>query len=333
MAAPPNAALEALLAEALDDFDEDAVAPSQKTPAAPAPKDKPAPAADKKAVPAVAPSVSPEEELAKLLVEELRLGPEAGAGANGASSSAVDVSEPDADVDRTLQALAASASALADEGKSSSSGEEDAMLELLRQLGGVGEGGAGDGANVEAGVLDLLQKLSAGGDLPDLGSELSGLTSGGSSTGSGGDGSAKTASGAASEGGGKSAVTSESGASATSGGSGGGGGGSGEDAAMEGLLDNLVGQLLSKDVMHEPMRHLHAEFPKYLATHSDSLSADDKRRYMEQEKLVAQILEAYDKTPDDTDKVATLMQRMQQCGPPPPEIAGPVADGAGCVIS
>ena len=102
---------------------------------------------------------------------------------------------------------------------------------------------------------------------------------------------------------------------------------------MEGLLDNLVGQLLSKDVMHEPMKHLHAEFPRYLDTHKDSLSADDLRRYTEQQAIVAQILAAYEETPGDTDKVASLMQKMQACGPPPPEIAGPVADGVGCVLS
>ena len=81
------------------------------------------------------------------------------------------------------------------------------------------------------------------------------------------------------------------------------------------------------------MRHLHEEFPKYLATHADKLSAEELKRYTEQQELVAQILHAYEHTPDDTDKVAALMQRMQQCGPPPPEIAGPVADGVGCVVS
>jgi peroxin-19 len=94
-----------------------------------------------------------------------------------------------------------------------------------------------------------------------------------------------------------------------------------------------VGQLLSKDVMHEPMRHLHAEFPRYLATHGPSISEKDRKRYMEQQALVSAILEAYDQTPEDTDRVATLMQQMQQCGPPPPEIAGPVADGVGCVVA
>ena len=42
---------------------------------------------------------------------------------------------------------------------------------------------------------------------------------------------------------------------------------------------------------------------------------------------------AYEEVPSDTDKVASLMQQMQACGPPPPEIAGPVADGVGCTIS
>ena len=85
--------------------------------------------------------------------------------------------------------------------------------------------------------------------------------------------------------------------------------------------------------MLEPMRHLHAEFPKYLDAHRDTLPAADLARYTQQQDLVVQILRAYEEVPSDTDRVADLMQRMQQCGAPPPEIAGPVADGAGCVIA
>ena len=33
-------------------------------------------------------------------------------------------------------------------------------------------------------------------------------------------------------------------------------------------------------VMLEPMRHLHAEFPKYLATHKESLSPEELARYL-----------------------------------------------------
>jgi hypothetical protein len=51
---------------------------------------------------------------------------------------------------------------------------------------------------------------------------------------------------------------------------------------------------------------------------------------------VASILEAYARTPEDTDRVAALMQQMQQLGTPPAEIAGPgggPAGAAACVVS
>ena len=228
------------------------------------------------------------------------------------------------------------------------------MMELLKALGG--GGGGGNPADAEAGMLDLLQKLSAGADLPGLeglmdpppttstSSGKAPASSGNAAANNNGSGSssssskaagksvaaAPTASGVGSGGnGGSGAVNNGN----SSNGGGGDGGGGADDFAMEGLLDNLVGQLLSKDVMHEPMKHLNAEFPRYLATHGESLSEEERTRYTEQQRLVAQILEAYEQAPDDTDRVATLMQKMQACGPPPPEIAGPVADGVGCCIS
>ena len=123
--------------------------------------------------------------------------------------------------------------------------------------------------------------------------------------------------------------------------------------------------------MLEPMQHLHAELPRYLvrvrvrarvrvrdltltltvtltltltlaltltkAEKGDSLSSEDLQRFRKQEQIIGQILVAYDEQPSDPDKVAALMQEMQQCGPPPAEIAGPIAglDGlsGGCVVS
>ena len=98
-----------------------------------------------------------------------------------------------------------------------------------------------------------------------------------------------------------------------------------------------MGQLLSKEVMLEPMQHLHAELPRYLAEKGDSLSPADLHRFRKQEQIIGQILAAYDAEPSDPDKVAALMQEMQQCGPPPAEIAGPIAGleglSGGCVVS
>uniref|UniRef100_A0A7S3VVU4 Peroxin 19 n=1 Tax=Strombidinopsis acuminata TaxID=141414 RepID=A0A7S3VVU4_9SPIT len=113
------------------------------------------------------------------------------------------------------------------------------------------------------------------------------------------------------------------------------GNGSGpSDEAIDGLLDGLVGQLLSKEVMLEPMQTLHAEFPRFLAEKNESLSSADRSRYERQQALVARIIEAYEETPNDTDKVAQLMQEMQACGPPPSELAAPGFPGdGGCCIS
>ena len=108
-----------------------------------------------------------------------------------------------------------------------------------------------------------------------------------------------------------------------------------DDKALDGLLDNLVGQLLSKDVMLEPMQHLHAEFPRFLAEKGPILPADDLARYRKQQQIVSEIVAAYSEAGSDggTERVAELMQQMQQCGPPPAEIAGASGPDAGCIIS
>jgi len=111
---------------------------------------------------------------------------------------------------------------------------------------------------------------------------------------------------------------------------GGGGGGEVNDTAFDGLLDSLVGQLLSKDVMVEPLKMLHDEFPRYLRANGQSLSTQDVHRYTKQQEIVGRILQAYEERPEDTDHVARLMQEMQLYGPPPAEMAAP---GAACVLS
>ena len=154
------------------------------------------------------------------------------------------------------------------------------------------EGGGAGGGDDAAACMELLQKLAteaSGGGAP---SDVMGAL--GSALGGGG------------------------GAPSSGGGGGASGGGGADDPALDGLLDNLVGQLLSKDVMLEPMQHLHAEFPRYLAAHAEKLRPDDLARYRKQQEAVAAILRAYETEPDNADRIAELMQQMQAYGAPPP---------------
>ena len=217
----------------------------------------------------------------------------------------------DESMEATLRALAASAEKLTED----ADGDDSQMLaQLLQKLGGELGGGTGGGEGNDQEMAQLLQQLG------NLATEVNGpaaaidsaATSGASTAPSGGGGSSNS--------------------------SGGGGGGGGTaatqpDGAMDGMLDALVGQLLSKEVMLEPMQHLHAEFPRFLEANESTLSADELERYRRQQDLVGQILAAYKEAPDDTDRVAALMQEMQACGPPPAQIAGPVGDASGCSVS
>ena len=56
-------------------------------------------------------------------------------------------------------------------------------------------------------------------------------------------------------------------------------------------------------------------------------SAEDHARYTRQLAVVREICDTYEKEPDNTDKVVELMQRMQECGQPPPDIVKELGGG------
>ncbi|KAL1514777.1 hypothetical protein AB1Y20_003863 [Prymnesium parvum] len=297
--------MEALLAAALDEFDEEDGAGGGSAPAdagvaaAESASRAPAPTA---AVPPAAPvggeasaqqgSAAPPSTPAATASEQPAPAPE--------DPSSMELG----DMEATLRALAASAEKLTEEVPE---GDEAAMLaQFFQKLSNPAM--TGDREAMDKQMMELLQQLGG------LGMELGGEAGGRSGESS--SGVTPPRSHAASGGGAQTSAEALK-----------------DDAAMDGLLDTLVGQLLSKEVMLEPMEHLHAEFPRYLEANESTLSAAELARYRKQQALVEQILEAYRRTPDDTDRIAALMQEMQQQGPPPPSISGPVGDGVGCSIS
>ncbi|KAI0711758.1 Pex19 protein family-domain-containing protein [Earliella scabrosa] len=102
---------------------------------------------------------------------------------------------------------------------------------------------------------------------------------------------------------------------------------------LKGILETMMSQLMSKDVLYEPLKELHDKFPSYLEDNASTLSADDKTRYQSQYKVVKQIVATFEDpsyTDDDPQKglkVVELMQEMQEYGSPPAEIMGPLPPG------
>jgi len=111
-----------------------------------------------------------------------------------------------------------------------------------------------------------------------------------------------------------------------------GGDGEAEDG-LEGIIETMMSQLMSKQILYEPLKEMHEKFPGYLAENENKLSPDVKDRYTKQQRTISQIIaifEAKDYSEEDPEiglKVMSLMNEMQEGGAPPAQIMGELPPG------
>ncbi|KAJ4837161.1 hypothetical protein Tsubulata_036478 [Turnera subulata] len=90
-------------------------------------------------------------------------------------------------------------------------------------------------------------------------------------------------------------------------------------------LETMMQQLLSKEILHEPMKEIGERYPKWLEEHKASLSKEDYNRYFHQYELIKNLNEVYEREPNNFTKIVDLMQKMQECGQPPSDIVQELA--------
>ncbi|KAI6026653.1 Pex19 protein [Pisolithus microcarpus] len=101
---------------------------------------------------------------------------------------------------------------------------------------------------------------------------------------------------------------------------------------LTGVLEAMMGQLMSKEVLYEPLKELDEKFPSYLASHT-TLPAEEKERYEKQRSSITRLLAIFEeKNYNDEDaktreKIAEVMGELQSYGSPPEEIMGPLPPG------
>ncbi|KIK26304.1 hypothetical protein PISMIDRAFT_637136, partial [Pisolithus microcarpus 441] len=101
---------------------------------------------------------------------------------------------------------------------------------------------------------------------------------------------------------------------------------------LTGVLEAMMGQLMSKEVLYEPLKELDEKFPSYLASHP-ALPTEDKERYEKQRSSITRLLAIFEeKNYNDEDaktreKIAEVMGELQSYGSPPEEIMGPLPPG------
>ena len=88
----------------------------------------------------------------------------------------------------------------------------------------------------------------------------------------------------------------------------------------QGFLDGIMQQLLSKDVLYEPMRDIALKYPQWLESNRDALSAEDLARYRKQFEHLQELVRLYETSPNNFEGIVARLQEMQACGQPPEAI-------------
>jgi len=94
---------------------------------------------------------------------------------------------------------------------------------------------------------------------------------------------------------------------------------------MQGAMQELVQQIMAKEVLYEPMIELRDKYPQWLAEHDRELSTDDRARFARQHELIGQICREYERSTVDYDRLTDLMASVQELGQPPREIVAQLA--------
>ncbi|KAJ8526768.1 hypothetical protein K7X08_029245 [Anisodus acutangulus] len=93
-----------------------------------------------------------------------------------------------------------------------------------------------------------------------------------------------------------------------------------EEWDMESIVETMMQQLLSKEILHEPMKEIEERYPKWLEDNKVKLSTEEYERYKHHYELIRDLNKVYEIEPSNFNKIVELMQKMQECGQPPNDI-------------
>ncbi|XP_073047867.1 peroxisome biogenesis protein 19-2-like isoform X1 [Primulina eburnea] len=94
---------------------------------------------------------------------------------------------------------------------------------------------------------------------------------------------------------------------------------------MESIVETMMQQLLSKEILHEPMKEIGERYPIWLEENKAKLTDEEYARYSHQYELIRDLNQVYASDPNNFNKIVELMQKMQECGQPPNDIVQELA--------
>ncbi|PRP86520.1 peroxisome biogenesis protein 19-1-like [Planoprotostelium fungivorum] len=96
----------------------------------------------------------------------------------------------------------------------------------------------------------------------------------------------------------------------------------GDKPEMQQLMNEMMTQLMSKDIIYEPVKELQKKYPQWLEENKDKVSAEQLTHFTNQLNAINTICEEFEKSDgqQDSSKIAEVMTQLQE--PYPPGILG-----------
>ncbi|XP_026170376.1 peroxisomal biogenesis factor 19 isoform X2 [Mastacembelus armatus] len=113
-----------------------------------------------------------------------------------------------------------------------------------------------------------------------------------------------------------------------------GGEGTSDDGNILPIMQSIMQNLLSKEVLYPSLKEITTKYPEWLDANRSSLSTEDCQRYEQQAKIMGEICKRFEREEagaEDKESnfecIMDLMQQLQDLGQPPKELAGDAPPG------
>merc|ERR1711915_805380 len=103
----------------------------------------------------------------------------------------------------------------------------------------------------------------------------------------------------------------------------------GNDDTLLNTMQTMLSNILSKDILYEPIKSVVCKFPAWLANNRHKITAEEFSKYSKQYALMQKVVEIFDSENDSDDKAKKdinfekrmeIMQELQVLGDPPAEL-------------
>ncbi|KAG5841706.1 peroxisomal biogenesis factor 19 [Anguilla rostrata] len=111
--------------------------------------------------------------------------------------------------------------------------------------------------------------------------------------------------------------------------------GAGDDGNILPIMQSIMQNLLSKEVLYPSLKEITDKYPDWLSCNRQSLPPDQYHRYEQQHKIMGEICSQFEREGEggrdggqsNFDSILELMQQLQDLGQPPKELAGEAPPG------